>query len=307
MLPIKRLVQVSILLLVIVSGTLLGLSLGDRQMIAIVVIGALAGFLMVDYLRLFKIDGILANLASIIILILAMKDFLPEDSTGKLLSVANLLVYLQTVLMFQEKTPRLVWQIMVLSLLHVVVAAIFSMNFEGGMLFLLYFFVAGITLLFQGIYTGNWETVRRNRFAVGRLGKLLPDLALEGIHQVPEVPSDDLSDDTSPSFFMMPSRPTIVPCAMLLHLALWMVIVVGFAMVMFYLTPRHARPWYGPGKVEVESTGFNRSVELYNDSVVLQSEELVFRVNFEGYDDQKGKRLRLTKTVISEVWLYPVW
>ena len=163
MIEVRRLIQLTLLGLVLISSWLLSMSMESMRMIAIGSIGAVLGFLVADCFKLFNIKGFLANVASIAILFLAMKDFFSVDGMGKLVSVANLLVYLQTVLMFQEKTPRLIWQILVLSLLQVVVAAIFSLNFEAGLLFFLYFVVIGMAMVLQAIYTDAYDIQSRNR------------------------------------------------------------------------------------------------------------------------------------------------
>ena len=135
--PRRRVIQITCLLLITISGLLLGASQGVWQLTFISFLGGFLGLLLVDWLRVIRIQGWLANTASILILLFAMKDFYGGDSAAKLISVGQLLVYLQTVLMFQEKTPRLYWQVLVLSLLQVVVASIFNLNFEGGLLFII--------------------------------------------------------------------------------------------------------------------------------------------------------------------------
>jgi hypothetical protein len=264
MLSIDRLIRILILLLVIVSGSLLGLSLGNAPLTIIAVVGAVLGFTLTDQLRLFRLAGLLANVASVIILILAMKDFFPEDSTGKLVSVAKLLVYLQTLLMFQEKTPRLNWQILVLSLLQVVVAAIFSMDIEGGLLFLLYFFVAGVTIVLQIIYSSHRETTLRNQQSARRVLRMTEE------------------DHTDPVlFFNLPVTGAQAVKSMLVHLSVWMAITLAFAAVMFYMVPRHTSPWFGTNKIQVASTGFSKSVDLLNRKKIQQTNQLIFRAKFE--------------------------
>lgn len=295
MLQVKKLVQLNILLLVLISGLLLGMSLGSWRMTLIAVIGATLGYLITDHFRLLRIEGVIANTASIAILLLAMKDFIPEDSTGKLISVANLLIYLQTVLMFQEKTPRLIWQILVLSLLEVVLAAIFSLNFEGGLLFLLYFVVAGIAMVLQVIYANNLETVRSNRVAARRLGfdhrksagyrlgfadysGIVSDLAPQTIDKN----ADQQTHDRDPVLFYDPlPRDFGALQLMLSHLALWLAVTVVFTLTMFYMVPRHTKPWFGPNKIEVATLGFTKSVDLVNTEQIQLNNDLFFRASFE--------------------------
>ncbi len=266
MLDVKRQIQITLYILVLISSLLLGLSLESPRLIAIAIVGATIGFIVTDLLKLFRIQGVLANIASIVILVLAMKDFFPEDSTGKLVSVANLLVYLQTVLMFQDKTPRLNWQILILSLLQVVVGAIFTLDLEAGLLFLLYFFVVGLAMILQSVYTDVIDMERRNRQAASRL---FPN----------DGPTATANRTSAPLTFFDPG-PTKGAAVrpMILHLMLWIGIATVFTSVMFYLIPRHAKPWFGPNNMAVASTGFSKSVNLDERGIIPQSGKLVFRV-----------------------------
>ena len=54
------------------------------------------------------------------------------------MAIANLLIYLQIVLFYQQKNPRLYWQLTVLSLLQVVVSAALNVGFEFGLVLILY-------------------------------------------------------------------------------------------------------------------------------------------------------------------------
>ena len=303
MLQVDRIIRLTVLLLVVVSGGLLGLSLGSFRLTMIACGGAFLGFLLADQFKCFHVDGLLANIASVTILVLAMKDFWPEDSTGKLISVANLLVYLQTVLMLQKKTPRLIWQILVLSLLQVVVAAIFSLNFEGGMLFLFYFFVAGVTMVLQAVYSGNYETLRRNRAAALRLGGAVGsssavNFAFDSAGTIGETHASADSKRTAREaetqtlsslsgsgeavllFDVLPrdSRPLQ---KMMWHVSMWMLLGLLFTSILFYMIPRHAKPWFGPDRTKVATAPFSKSVDLQNENKIYQSSELMFRATFE--------------------------
>ncbi len=276
MLDVKRLIQITLFVLAIVSSSLLGMGLGSSRLVVIAFVGATLGFVITDLLRLFRIDGVLANIASVVILFLAMKDFFSEDSTGKLVSVANLLVYLQTVLMFQEKTPRLNWQILVLSLLQVVVGTIFSLDLEAGMLFLFYFLVAGTAMLLQAIYTETVDVERRNRRVAGRMMR-----------------DSEISAGDSPLMFFDPGdAPRSHLGGMICHLMLWISVATAFTSVMFYLVPRHARPWFGPTIIEASSAGASKSVDLDERGVIEMSNQLMFRVSFT--DVASGKPFDIT-------------
>ena len=166
MLNIERLMQVSLLLVALISSSLIALSTNSLGLFFVASICAVSGFVFTDFLKWFRIEGWLANVVSIAILFLAMKDFFNIDNSGKLIAVANLLVYLQSVLMFQTKTPRLNWQILVLSLLQIVITTIFSVDFSYSYLLLGYFLAAGTAMVLQSIYADSADVARRNKFAI---------------------------------------------------------------------------------------------------------------------------------------------
>lgn len=312
MLDIKRKIQITLFVLVVLSSTLLGLSMESMSMILIGVLGAALGFLITDWLRWFRIDGILANIASIAILVLAMKDFFGVDSIGKLVAVANLLVYLQTVLLFQEKTPRLIWQVLVLSLLQVVVGAIFSLKLEAGILFLLYFGVAGLAMLLQSIYTDAFDIQRRNRRSARALAKLNSDevspaklslakLSLAGASSISTQGSDvETEADRAAQLIAhheRTSRPLVFfdpvknedrrARSIYWHLGLWVVVSTIFTVVLFYMVPRHSRPWFGPAKSVGGAAGATKSVDLDQRGLLIQSGRVIFRVKVERRDGEE--------------------
>jgi len=224
MLEVKRLVQITLYVLVLISSLLLGMSMESMRMITIGVVGATLGFLITDWLKLFRIEGFLANVASIVILFLAMKDFFSVDNVGKLVSVANLLVYLQTVLMFQEKTPRLNWQVLVLSLLQVVVGAIFSLNLEAGLLFLLYFVVVGVAMILQSIYTDAIDIKRRNRASANLLKNHIRPASNLSDSDESENISNGAVLDRPLTFFDSHKQPKSAIRPMIAHLLLWIAV-----------------------------------------------------------------------------------
>ncbi|MEM7784711.1 MAG: transglutaminaseTgpA domain-containing protein, partial [Planctomycetota bacterium] len=220
-------------------------------------------FLAVDIFKIFKIRGIMANIASIMILLLAMKDFLPGDSNGKLESVATLLVYLQTVLMFQEKKTRLNWQILILSFLQVVVAAIFSVGLEAGLLFLLYFFVVAIALLIQSIHSNQEDVRTLNSKQSERLTATAEGTDYRGSVPITFSLTKPTNKGTNVTVFS--------------HLLFWLVISLVFTTTMFSLLPRNSRAWFAIPRIQVASHGFRKEVNLNEKNVIKQSGQVIFR------------------------------
>lgn len=276
MFPVKHLLQFSILLLVIASGVVLGLSQGNLELTLVAVVGGLAGYIITDWIGWFKIRGIVANLASVAVLFYAMKDFMAGDGAAKLVCVSNLLVYLQTVLMFQEKTPRLNWQLMVLSLLQIVVAAIFNLDFEGGMLFVLYFAIVGVTLFLQGIYSNNWKIIQHNKSSARLIGDYLDS-------QETLVPEQMLLKSTEGAwnrpmtFFDSVQKGSSALSRVVQHLGLWLVAALVFSSILFYIIPRGGEAWFGPQVMRATAIGMTKEVNLDERDVIEPSTILVMR------------------------------
>ena len=130
-------VQITIMLLVATANCLLASSIGDPHMAWFTVFAVILGFIVVDRLEWIDLSGWVANLVLIGVLYFTMRNFVGGNSSGKLISVANLLAYLQLTLYYQKKTPRLCWQLIVLVILQVILAAIFNLNFEHAIFFLI--------------------------------------------------------------------------------------------------------------------------------------------------------------------------
>ena len=293
----KRITQIFLFLMAITSGVMLSMSIESIPLMLVAIIGTTLGFLIADVWGRFHIDGWLANVVSILILVVAMRDFIPSDSAGKLIAVANLLVYLQTVLMFQDKTPRLNWQVMVLSLLQVVITAIFSLGFEGSFLFLIYFVLGGCTMAMQCLYADSLEIKEANEVNAKRLqthlgigGSFLSQWATQESrkNRSAKVWAPVAIFDTSGYDSQMITKR-------LLSLILMFGLSAAFTSVLFFMAPRQSKPWYGPVVKEVRTAGLQKSVELNDTGRISLSDETFFRVAIE--DPRTGESLQLSSPI----------
>lgn len=278
MLNIKRLIQICLLIVVLISSILLALSTNSWGLFLIALICAVGGFVLTDLLQWFRIEGWLANVVSIVILILAMKDFFFIDSSGKLIAVSNLLVYLQSVLMFQIKTPRLNWQILVLSLLQVVITTIFSVGFSNSYLLLIYFAIAGAAMMLQSIYTETVDVAKRNKSVIplikavsGHDNNVSPAAASSAPH-----PIDRRTLATPLTLFDDAGyrRKTLVRA--MGRLSYWMIASLLFTAVLFLMAPRTSKPLFQPISYKVSATGLNNEVNLNETGVIQGSNNIIF-------------------------------
>lgn len=291
MFPVKKFLQLTMLVLVFTSGVVLGLSQGNLELTLVAAIGGILGYVISDCLRVFQLRGLTANIASILVLIYAMRNFFGTDGAAKLVCVSNLLVYLQTVLMFQEKTPRLNWQLMTLSLLQIVVAAIFNLNFEGGLFFVFYFGVVGLTMVLQTIYSNNWEIIQQNHGAaeiVGQYLRLRDALNLE--HR-----GDETVSGRPATFFDVMRTKAFDLTNVVQHLVLWLLAALVFATILFYIIPRSGEAWFGPSVVSATGTGMTKQVDVDERGLIELSTTLVMRGWFE--DETTGEYFKPRGTI----------
>ena len=89
-----------------------------------------------------RLDRWLANGIILIAVLWSLRNFvqiLPEE---KLMAIATMLCCLQVVLLLQEKTSRIYWQLIVLCALQVVVAAALDLGSQFGLLLAIYAMIA---------------------------------------------------------------------------------------------------------------------------------------------------------------------
>lgn len=281
----KLALQINLLVMVLISGLLLGWSMGSISIMVVAIAGAFLGFIICDWLDLFRIEGVLANVVTWGILVFVMWNFFSVDGPGKLVAVATMLTYLINVLMFQRKTPRLIWQLLVLSLLQIVLGAIFSLDFEAGMLFLGYFFVVGLVLFQQSIYIQRFRIESQNisaaqsaklRFAPAQVGPAQAD---------PQSPTTTGENSKPLVFFDSKAQTPLSWRTLLTQLALWGFLTFAFASTLFHMAPRNASPWRGPTRsISTATAGISKSVDLDERGQIQLSNQMMFRVNFKSAD-----------------------
>ena len=146
---IERIVQIHVAVLASLGALFLSMGKEAPPLYWLVAVSAGLSLIFTDWLGWLRLHRGLANLAALLALGLSMNEFFSRANTNsQLLAIANLLIYLQSVLFFQQKSPRIYWQLMVLSLLEVVVAAVLQVGAEFGLLLAIYSGCSLSTLVF---------------------------------------------------------------------------------------------------------------------------------------------------------------
>jgi transglutaminase-like putative cysteine protease len=126
---------------------MLGMGQRDLRLSAVALLAIGASFVLTDLTGWLRLNRVVANVAAVAAVAISVNDFMRFERDTQLLAVANLLIYLQIVLLFQEKLPRVYWQILVLSLLQVVISAALNLGALFGVLLVAYMLVMLVALM----------------------------------------------------------------------------------------------------------------------------------------------------------------
>jgi len=130
---LERLLQIHVAAFAVLGATVFGAGQRDLRVAVLVALAAVAGLIVTDWGGR-GLHRTVCNLAALVAVALALRETLRYEGFSQLLVIANLLVFLQAVLFFQRKDERIYWQLIMLSLLEVLVAAIFSQGVWFGLL-----------------------------------------------------------------------------------------------------------------------------------------------------------------------------
>ena len=120
----------------VIAAVLIGLGQESWNLPLLVTVASLLAFIYTDTLGWFSLHRFLVYGLMIVGAMIAIRDFIGNESTNKLLAVGNLLVYVQLPLMFQKKSKRVFEQMGVFLLLELVVAALVNDNVLYGVIML---------------------------------------------------------------------------------------------------------------------------------------------------------------------------
>jgi transglutaminase-like putative cysteine protease len=267
----ERMLQVAVALVSALGVIMLAMGQRDARL-ALVALGAIAASLVLtDIKQWLRLNSILANIAGLTAVAISLGDFMRFDNDTQLFAIANLLIYLQIVLLFQPKTLRVYWQILVLSLLEVVVGAALNLGAMFGVLMVLYMLLMLLTLslLFvarESIELGAAETTDYRRQPVSG--------------------SQAMRDD---KIVVLPAASN--PSANLLakgifrQLASASLTTVLVAAAVFFSIPRLGTSMWSDGSGSFQNTvGFSSTVSLGALGEIAENDELVMRVEFRHAD-----------------------
>jgi protein-glutamine gamma-glutamyltransferase len=293
---VERMLQISLAALTSLGTLLLGMGERNLTLPVLAVIVAGSSVYLTDVKGWLRLNALVTNIAGAVALAFTLRDWSGYASEGLLLSAANLLIYLQFVLLYRTKTIVSYWFLLLLSLLQVAVASALNLNLVFGLLLPVYMFVGLVTMSLFVIY--------RDSLAYIETG---PDFMDEG-QAVGEAPAAAALARISPParFARGAAAPTVFSgkqaASAVDHGLSWrfsrQMLCIGaatlaFSMAWFLGLPRFGkRAVWRPGDPAAYATvGFNENVKLGEMGAIFENREEVMQVKF--IDERTGDPYRI--------------
>lgn len=272
---IERLLQINTALLATLGTLLLGMGQGDAVLPVMTASSAAVSLYITDIKNWFQFNRILANAMALAAVTFAFFDFFSKADDSQLLAIANLLTYLQIVLLYQKKSNRVYWQLIVLSLLQVVVSAALNLGVEFGILLIIYMFAAlsAMALFFIHREVSPFESGGEEPVVEDRPSQPLATFGVSlrrwPLAQQSTMFTSCASDD--------PAR------AMLSGRFVRQILALGFSTilftaVLFFMVPRFGEAHWRRAFPGTTTVGFSQEIALKRRNDVQQNEAMVMRV-----------------------------
>ena len=161
---LERLLQINMATLAALGALLLGMGQRSEGPPLLVILAAAASVWLTNVTGRIRIGRWLANVLMLIGAFVSLRNLYPPQSEMESIGLSWFLIYLQIILLFQEKDQWKYWLLVMISLLEVVMATLFSQGVWFGVLIVVYMLVgfSAMTLL---IMYRQWKL-----FATGAKG-----------------------------------------------------------------------------------------------------------------------------------------
>ncbi len=271
------------------STVMLGLGQNSFVLALLTFLAAVTSVLLTDWLAWFRLNRIVANLAMLLAAFFSLYGFLEAGSQQQLWAIANLLIYVQLVLLFQEKNRRVYGQLAMFSLLQVVVAALLSNGLEFGLLLGIYMVIAVVGFVLFFVYR-----------EVGRVGMVLPRRSW--FEAPPEPPEELDAEVDGQGVIQVVQRGRALNNLIVAGRIRWPLLAMisataVFTGVFFYTTPRTGGSNWDRGMAGHSVVGFSPEVTFDQMGQLLLDDRRVMRVSF------TNARTGEAYTVIGEPYL----
>lgn len=291
----------------LLGNALLSMGEHNSQFTLLMFCAAPLALLFADFLGWLRLNRVLANVGALLAVAKAVYDFFTKGLDQQLLVIGDLLICLQLVLLFQQKHQRSYWQLLVLSLLQVVVAAAMNLHLQFGALLVVYMAFALLLLSWQFTFYEAEHLRRRPRSSLHLITaedtlfvpvswlatsaeRSVDDVAADpasaadpAVAAEPASATDEAALASSAVWHVLPQRGG----ALRIGQVFWPIAVVGtlsllLSVTIFYAVPRGSgTAWRGGSSVRQQMTGYTRTVSLDQMGEILQSNALALRLTLQ--------------------------
>lgn len=267
----ERLLQILVASMVVLGTTLFGLAQHNaRWALAAPVVAALA-FYFTDVSRRVRVNQLAGGVLCVLAILASLRGLSHADNHVKWLAMVNLLAVFQFVLLFQVKTPRVYWQLIVLSFAQVAAALALNGGLSFGLLLCSYMLLATTAL--------SLLLIHRAMLRFDQLNAAMPAAEPAGSAAASRWPLAGAAVQLKGACGDVPwgdlARGLLSQSLLILAGSLVM------AAVVFFLLPRSGRRWDSPAvSTGAQFVGFNKTVNLSQSGDFAEDHGLVLRAQF---------------------------
>ncbi|WP_254513019.1 transglutaminase TgpA family protein [Anatilimnocola floriformis] len=242
-------------------------------------LAAVVALVVTDWYGWVQVPRGLGNLAALLSVAWTFREFmrLTRDREAQLLTISHMLIYLQVVLVFQLKSRRVHWQLLVLSVLQVVVAAALAMGPQFGLLLTIYMAtaIASMILLCYQRDVVDEDTPRA------------PAKSATSLHRLLDPPRQQSSTARQLQLEHWVRGPWLARNVLMITLG-----SLVFTLVFFFTAPRLSEAVWQMGRGRSTVSGFSGDVVLQTSGNLKFSDQPVMRVSF--VNPQNNRAMQLT-------------
>lgn len=286
----ERWLQIGLATLASLGTLVLGMGQDSPALPLLAIFASVASVIFTDALGWVRLNRVLANIAALGAAVFSLSNFMFNDSEHQLLSIAHLLVYLQVILLFQQKTYRIYWELAVLSLLQVVVAAALNLGLSFGVMLAPYTLAAIFSLVLFYLHRENLRfappspspSSRKSRRPAAATAAAPAELsAWTPLAREQAAMLGVLAERPVAAAARISSQPldVLLGGRLIRQVLALGIAAASFAAVVFFGTPRQSEAvWRGPAARTRPMVGFSREVSLGRMRDVLQDDAPAMRV-----------------------------
>lgn len=278
---IERWLQIGLIVLSVLGLAMLGELDQSRQMQFFFVVAAIASIFIVDIWKWAAAPSWAANLLALIAMVACARKFYSGGGQAYQLSaVADLLLYMQLILFFQQKAQRVYWVLFVLALLRVIVAATMEPEAQFGPLLVAFvgMTIATLTCFYlwreedrTKVNNSALQTIKADSHSVSTAPLSVMELAKRRVSGPISAAAIGVSALDMRKMFWGIARDTLRISFISLVLAA----------IFFALMPRLGENGWAMARFGQAISGFSPDVQLHSIASLQQSPDPVFRVKLE--------------------------